>query len=75
MLRSSGKIAKYQLTQRSAIVYLRMLRPAEPLELVYHIRATMPVKITAPPARTYEYYNPDRQATTAQTLLTVAAAK
>ena len=74
-LRSSGKIAKYQVTPRSAIVYLRMLGPSEPLELVYHLRATMPVKITAPPARAYEYYNPDCQATTAPTPMTVAAAK
>jgi type II secretory pathway pseudopilin PulG len=74
-LRSSGKIAKYQVTPRSAIVYLRTLSPSEPLELVYHLRATMPVKITAPPARAYEYYNPDRQAQTAPTPLSVAAAK
>jgi len=74
-LRSSGKIAKYQVTQRSAIVYLRMLGPSEPLELSYHLRATMPVKITVPPARAYEYYNPDYQATTAPTPITVAAAK
>jgi hypothetical protein len=74
-LRSSGKVAKYQVTPRSAIVYLRTLGPSEPLELVYRLRATMPVKITAPPARAYEYYNPDYQATTAPTAMTVAAAK
>ncbi len=74
-LRSSGKIAKYHVTPRSAIVYLRMLGPSEPLELIYHLRATMPVKITAPPARAYEYYNPDCQATTAPTRMTVAAVK
>jgi hypothetical protein len=74
-LRTSSKIAKYQVTPRSAIVYLRTLSPSEPLELVYHLRATMPVKITAPPARAYEYYNPDHQAQTAPTPMTVAAAK
>lgn len=74
-LRASGKIAKYQVTPRSAIVYLRKLDPSEPLELSYHLRATMPVKISAPPARAYEYYNPDYQATTAPTPITVAAAK
>ena len=73
-LRSSGKIAKYQVTPRSAIIYLRMLDPSEPLELTYYLRATMPVKITAPPARAYEYYNPDCQAMTAPTPMTVAAA-
>jgi hypothetical protein len=72
-LRVAGKIAKYQVTPRSAIVYLRALSPTEPLELVYHLRATMPVKITAPPARAYEYYNSDHQATTTATPITVAA--
>ena len=74
-LQSSGKIAKYQVTPRSAIIYLRALVPAAPLELVYHVRAMMPVKIMAPPARAYEYYNPDRQASTAPTPMTVATAK
>jgi hypothetical protein len=72
-LRSSGKIAKYQATPRSAIVYLRSLAPAEPLELVYHLRATMPVKITAPPARVYEYYDPDCKAESAPIAMAVAA--
>ena len=74
-LRSSGKIAKYQTTPRSVIVYLRTLSPSEPLELAYHLRATTPVKVTAPPARAYEYYNSDRQARTAPTPIIVAAAK
>jgi type II secretory pathway pseudopilin PulG len=74
-LRSSGKIAKYQVTPRNAIVYLRMLDPSVPLDLIYRLRATMPVKITAPPARAYEYYNPDYQATTASIMMTVAATK
>jgi hypothetical protein len=73
--RSSGKIAKYQVTPRSAIVYLRGLATSAPLELVYHLRATMPVKIMAPPATAYEYYNPDWQATTVPTSMTVTAAK
>lgn len=74
-LRSSGKIAKYQITARSAIVYLRVLAPSEPLELVYHLRATMPVKVAAPPARAYEYYDPDCRAATGTTPIAVAAAK
>ena len=57
-------IAKYQLTPRSAIVYLRQLSPDEPLVLHYRLRATMPVKITVPPARAYEYYDPDTQVST-----------
>jgi hypothetical protein len=72
-LRSSDKIAKYQMTPRSAIVYLRSLEPGEPLQLVYHLRATMPVKIAAPPARAYEYYNPDCRATTDPVPIVVSA--
>jgi uncharacterized protein YfaS (alpha-2-macroglobulin family) len=74
-LRSLGKITKYQVTPQSTIVYLRTLGPSEPLGLTYRLRATMPVKIVAPPARAYEYYNPDHHATTAPTAMTVAAAK
>ncbi len=72
-LRSSGRIAKYQVTPRSTIVYLRALSPAEPLELTYRLRATMPVKIVAQAARVYEYYNPDHQAATAPIAMNVAA--
>ena len=63
--------SKYQLTPRSAIVYLRQLSPDEPLVLHYRLRATMPVKITVPPARAYEYYDPDTQVSTAPASLTV----
>ena len=72
-LRSSAKIAKYQMTARSAIVYLRAIEPSDRLELAYHLRATMPVKVTAPPARAYEYYNPDCQAMTAPVPILVSA--
>ena len=41
------------------IVYLRVLAPRTPLVISYRLRATMPVKIHAQPARVYEYYDPD----------------
>ncbi len=59
----SGKIAKYQITPRKAIVYLRELAPAKPLELRYRLRATMPVKVAVPPAQAYHYYDPDKRGT------------
>ena len=62
-LKGSGKIAKYQITPRKVIVYLRGLAPGNNLELRYRLRATMPVKVAVPPAQAYEYYNPDHQAT------------
>jgi len=67
----AGTIAKYQVTPRSAIVYLRRLLPKEPLVLRYRLRATMPGKITAPAARAYEYYDPAKEATSATVRLTV----
>ncbi|MHB9045266.1 MAG: MG2 domain-containing protein [Pirellulales bacterium] len=72
-LAAAETIAKYQLTPRSAIVYLRELPPAKPLVLQYRLRAIMPVKITVPPARAYEYYDPDTQAASKTANLTVTA--
>jgi hypothetical protein len=53
----SGRIAKFQTTARSIVVYLRKLPPEEPLRLRYRLRATLPVQATVPGARVYEYYN------------------
>ena len=66
-------IAKYQITPRSTIVYLRNVAPSDPLTLRYRLRAIMPVKALAAPAVVYEYYDPDRQASSATTPLTVTA--
>ena len=60
---ASNTIDRYQTSPLRAIVYLRQLKPDQPLELSYRLRATMPVQVAAPPARVYEYYNPDRHAT------------
>ena len=58
-LRDTGKIAKFEVTPRQVIVYLRGLTAGEELKLDYRLKATMPVKVVAPPAQAYEYYNPD----------------
>jgi uncharacterized protein YfaS (alpha-2-macroglobulin family) len=58
---AAGTVARYQLTPRSAIVYLRGLEPGKPLQLTYRLRAELPVKVAVPPARVYEYYDPDQQ--------------
>jgi hypothetical protein len=57
-----GTIARYQLTPRQAIVYLRSLAPGERLELRYRLRAAMPVKVQVPAAQAYEYYKPENRA-------------
>ena len=69
----SGQIAKYQITARSIIVYLRELAPAQPLNIRYRLDATMPVRITVPPARVYEYYDPSNEGSSRSTELTVVS--
>jgi len=59
----AGTVARYQVNARSIVVYLRELPPSRPLSIRYRLDATMPVRLTVPPARAYEYYNPDNQAT------------
>jgi uncharacterized protein YfaS (alpha-2-macroglobulin family) len=59
----AGRIAKFQVTPRSVIVYLRGLVPGQPLTFKYQLRATMPVKLKAPPAVVYEYYDPEKRST------------
>jgi hypothetical protein len=71
---TAGSIAKYQVNPRSAIVYLRGLEPGKPLKLTYRLRATMPVKVTVPPAQVYEYYDPDKRGVTPAAQLTVKPA-
>lgn len=56
----SQQIARYQITPRKAIVYLRQLESGQTLELRYRLRATMPVKVAVPAADAYEYYDPSR---------------
>ena len=72
---NAGSIAKFQLRPGAgaAIVYLRDLKPGAPLTLRYRLRATMPVKLTVPPARAYEYYDPSRRGTSSAVRLTVDA--
>ncbi len=68
---ASGRIAKYQITPRSVVVYLRQLEPGRPLTLRYQLTATMPVKTNVAPARAYEYYDPDTEGTSAPMRLVV----
>ncbi len=67
----SQAIAKFQLTPRAVIVYLRDLAPQSPLVLRYRLRAAMPVKLVTPAARVYEYYNPSRHGISPAVSLTV----
>ncbi|MFQ5731742.1 MAG: MG2 domain-containing protein [Planctomycetaceae bacterium] len=70
----AGRIAKFQMTPRSVVLYLRRLGGEKLFRLSYRLRATMPVKTAARPAVVYEYYNPDAKAATAPTPLDVKTA-
>ena len=59
---ASELIARYEITPRQAILYLRRLEPGQSLELRYRLRATMPVTVTVPDAEVYEYYDPANRA-------------
>jgi hypothetical protein len=67
----AGTAAKYQVQARGVLVYLRNLSPDKPLSLTYRLTATTPAKVTAPPARVYEYYNPDRLGRSGEVRFTV----
>jgi uncharacterized protein YfaS (alpha-2-macroglobulin family) len=69
----AGSIARFQVQPRRVLVYLRGLAPDKLLEMTYRLRAMMPVQITAPGARVYEYYDPDRQGRSPDVRLTVRA--
>jgi uncharacterized protein YfaS (alpha-2-macroglobulin family) len=58
----AGRIARYEVTGRSVIVYVRRLGPGEELRLEYRVRATMPVDVEAPGPTAWEYYKPEVRA-------------
>ena len=68
-----GTIAKYDLTPRSAVLYLRALAPQESIHFVYHLEAKMPLKVQVAPARTYLYYQPELEGWSDPSELTVLA--
>jgi uncharacterized protein YfaS (alpha-2-macroglobulin family) len=70
----SQLIARYQITARQAIVYLRQLEAGQKLELRYRLRATMPVKVAVPDAEVYEYYDPSNRARGGSTQLEASRA-
>lgn len=72
-LAGNGRIAKYQLTPRNVIVYVRDLKQSSTLKLPYRLRATMPVKAESTAAVVYEYYDSDRRGVSDTLLLTVEA--
>jgi alpha-2-macroglobulin-like protein len=67
------RIAKYQLTGRTVLIYLRGLEAGESLELEYHLQATLPARVSVPGGRVYEYYDPAKQAQSPAVQLSVTS--
>jgi uncharacterized protein YfaS (alpha-2-macroglobulin family) len=70
-LQRDGPVAKFSVEPRKIVVYLRELRREKPLEVAYRMQALQPVRAMSPEARVYEYYAPEREATTAPVQMTV----
>jgi hypothetical protein len=58
----AGTIAKFQTNSQTATLYLRGIDRKARVTVQYHLRATMPVTLTVPPAVAYEYYNSEKRA-------------
>jgi alpha-2-macroglobulin-like protein len=72
-MRTNKRIAKYQVQPRTVLLYLTGLDAGESLKVAYHLRATMPAKVTAAGARVYEYYDPNQRGSSPAARLTILA--
>jgi len=70
-LAEQGVIERYTVAGQQVTLYIRQLRPDRPLSFVYHLRARYPVRVSAPPARAYKYYEPSVRDETRPVQLTV----
>jgi uncharacterized protein YfaS (alpha-2-macroglobulin family)/uncharacterized protein YhhL (DUF1145 family) len=64
-------IERYTVAGAQVTLYIRGMTSDQPLSFVYHLRARYPVRVSAPPARTYQYYDPGVRDETRPVKLTV----
>lgn len=57
----SDMLAKYELTGNQCILYVRSIKPGQPLRFSYELKALYPIKAKIPPTRVYEYYKPENE--------------
>lgn len=58
-----SQIEKVQINAGNVVLYLRSLPGADAQSrFVYRLKPMMPAQVQVPPARVYEYYDPDRSA-------------
>ena len=53
------------------VIWLTTNSPVAGVPLALNLRATMPVKVTVPAGRVYQYYDPDKQGRSVPASLTV----
>lgn len=61
-LKRAQRIARYEISTDHVTLYLRELAPDAPFEFDYSLRAVMSVRSTVHPALVWEYYAPERRA-------------
>ncbi|MBC7816464.1 MAG: DUF1559 domain-containing protein, partial [Planctomycetaceae bacterium] len=71
----ANRIAKFQQTPRTMVVYLRGLEADGRFTLTYRLVATQPVRVTTPAAVAFEYYAPENRSSSQPATLTVEAAR
>ena len=60
-LKSSGKIAAYEVRGRDVVLYWRMLEPKQRVELPISLLAAVPGTYTGPASRAYLYYTDEHK--------------
>jgi hypothetical protein len=67
----SKGVERVERAQRGIVFYLRQLAPGSTLYLPVRLTPRFPMTVQIPPSRIYEYYQPDYQAASSPSILTV----
>jgi hypothetical protein len=70
-MQRGGQIAKFDVTGRQVVLYLREPLGSEPWRFAYSLMATYPLRVSTPPVAVYEYYTPTNRAVARPTVLQV----
>ncbi len=66
-----GRLKKFELTGRQALIYLQGLEAGKPFTFSYRLRARFPLTAKAPASQAYDYYNPGSRGEQPPTTLVV----
>ncbi len=70
----AGKLKKFSLSDRQAILYLEEISPDRDYTFEYRLKVKYPIKAKSLPAAAWEYYTPDRRVEARPTNFEVSAA-